>query len=374
MALVLGLLLVPILWSYAGALAAPGNASLSVRSVEWLRGHGAAGLVTAVENFWYTHHQPPVGGKPKAGAIPTATSTPSTTAPLPGLAAPKPIPPAAQPPLPGEGDWLPIGPRVGGAPAMYAAFLRPDAIHTSLVAGVAWMDPELVSLRLFAGTQEPGGGGWQYQSPVPNALLSSFVAAFNSGFRLDQSRGGYYANGKTASPLRDGAASLVIYGDGSAKVGVWGRDAAMSPAVESVRQNLELIVDNGQPVPNLLTDSNSHWGFTVSNKVLVWRSGVGVTANGAVVYAAGSGLSVASLADILARAGAVRAMELDINSSWVNFFYYNPPAGQPASPANGQRLLNDMSRSPSRYFSTDERDFFGVFSRSAPLTSLTSVQ
>ena len=54
----------------------------------------------------------------------------------------------------------------------------------------------------------------------------------------------------------------------------------------------------------------------------MWRSGLGVTADGAVVYVAGPGLSALSLANLLVRAGAVRAMELDINTDWVDFFTY----------------------------------------------------
>ena len=42
------------------------------------------------------------------------------------------------------------------------------------------------------------------------------------------------------------------------------------------------------------------------------------------------------LADLLVRAGAVRAMELDINTDWVNFSSYNPSTAHGiASPTNG---------------------------------------
>ena len=41
---------------------------------------------------------------------------------------------------------------------------------------------------------------------------------------------------------------------------------------------------------------------------------------------------------MLARAGAVRAMELDINTAWVNFTSFDPAAGQPASAADGTDL------------------------------------
>ena len=58
-------------------------------------------------------------------------------------------------------------------------------------------------------------------------------------------------------PLRVGAASLVIYRNGTALVGEWGRDARMAPNVVAVRQNLNLLVDNGQAVPGL--NPNDIW-------------------------------------------------------------------------------------------------------------------
>ena len=65
-----------------------------------------------------------------------------------------------------------------------------------------------------------------------------------------------------------------------------------------------------------------------------------------------------SIADTLLRAGAVRAMELDINSYWVNFITYGASGAR--DPVN---LLPDMVRSPSRYLEPDDRDFFAVYAR-----------
>ena len=59
--------------------------------------------------------------------------------------------------------------------------------------------------------------------------------------------GGYYDYGQTVVPLRNGAASFVIYANGTATVGEWGQDAVMGPDIAAVRQNLTLLVDNGGP-------------------------------------------------------------------------------------------------------------------------------
>jgi hypothetical protein len=122
------------------------------------------------------------------------------------------------------------------------------------------------------------------------------------------------------------------------------------PRVVSVRQNLDLVVDNGQPVPGLNAADTTRWGTTLGNQVYVWRSGLGVTSDGALVYVGGPGLNITDLADILARSGAVRGMELDINTDWVNLSAYQPStATGAATPANGTELLPGMTGAPGRY-------------------------
>ena len=267
--------------------------------------------------------------------------------------------------LHGEGIWHPAGRRVGGIPAVYETWVRPDAVHTSLVIGVAWMDTKLLRATLYSGSTIPGGGPYPHTAPVSASAAKSMVAAFNAGFLMNNANGGYYTGGKTIMPLRRGAASFVIYRNGSANIADWGRDASLTPDVVAVRQNLDLLVDHGKPVTGLNPNDTTQWGFTLGNAVYVWRSGVGITANGALVYAGGPGLNITTLADILARAGAVRAMELDINTDWVNFATYDPHgATAKAAPANGTDLLPGMYGQPDRYFeSWWSRDFFTMSAR-----------
>jgi Phosphodiester glycosidase len=373
--IVLALFLISVGWSYANALTAPGSAPLSARTVEWLKGHGGRGVVLWAERTWYSIHQPPVGGTPQGG-LPYARSSPSASSdsgthrrhaspaarkpPTPEhLPAPPDIRPIAAHPLADEGAWQPAGPSVGGIPAVRVAYVRPDRVHTSLVTGVAWMDDTILRGELVAGTQSPGGSGWRWGADVPRRVRPDLAATFNSGFLLADSRGGYYSEGRTAAPLRQGAASVVIYTDGTMTVGRWGKDVSMGPDVASVRQNLSLIVNHGDPVSGLATDSLATWGATLGNSVLVWRSGLGVTRDGALIYAAGPGLSVESLARVLARAGCVRAMELDINTDWVSFNSYRPRPGAPFGVAP-KKLLPIMERSADRYLVPDERDFFAM--------------
>ncbi len=365
------LALTPVWVSLGSALSNPSfGTTLPARFAEWAREHGGASAVSWVENFYYSHNPPPVGGRPPKGAIPAPTGSPqpggtNSAAALHPLPEPKPIKPLASPPIAGEGQWHAAGRLVDGVPAVYEAFLRPDAIHTSLVVGVAWMDTRLLTATLYSGSMIPGGGPYPHTAPVEPGAARSLVAAFNAGFLMSNAGGGYYTDGRTILPLVKGAASFVIYRDGSVRIGAWGTEVRMSPQVVSVRQNLVPLVDHGRPVPGLNPNDYSAWGATLGGQVYVWRSAVGQTADGALVYVGGPGLNITTLADLLVRAGAVRAMELDINTDWVDLATFDPAtAGGLASPANGHNLLPDMVGTPSRYFeSWWARDFFTMSAR-----------
>lgn len=361
-----------VAWSYGSALTQTGGGTFGVRTVEWVRGHGGATVVRWAEDFWYTHNKPPVGGKPPAGAITAAPSRGTTTTVAAGpahLAPPANLKPFVLPGLAGEGVWTAQGRTIDGLPGLYTTTLRASSVYTSVVAGVAWMDPNLLSFTLFAGGQVPGQGPWTNMAPFSTTQEKSLVAAFNAGFRMQDSRGGWYSEGRMAYPLVNGAASFVVYKNGTANVLQWGRDQTLTPDVVSVRQNLSLIVDNGKLNPLVNSASYQAWGATVGNAVMVWRSAVGVTKNGAILYVAGNALTVGDLARLMIRAGAVRAMELDINSAWTNFFYFNPAPGGLALPANGSKLVYNMARPPQRYFEGTARDFIGVFARNITSTS-----
>ncbi len=370
--LVVLVLLTPVWASLGSAATNPAlGPTVGGRLTEWVRDHGGGGVVTWAENTWYTWHAPPKGGKPAAGAIPKASTT-QTTVPLASgpahLPAPTAIVPFVATPTPGEGQWHPIGRTVDGVPAMYAAYLRPNAVNTSLVTGVAWMDTKLLSAKLYAGTSIPGTGQtFPDMAPISGQALTTLDAAFNSGFRMQDAQGGFYLDGITAVALVPGKASLVIGSDGSVNIGSWGSEVTMTPGTVAVRQNLDLLVDNGQPVPGLDANDNTKWGNTLGGRVQVWRSGLGVTSDGALVYVGGTGLSIVDLANLLVRAGAVRAMEMDINTDWVNFTHFDLNYGEAATATNGTLLTYDEQTSPSRYFAPLSRDFITMSVR--PFTS-----
>jgi hypothetical protein len=235
------------------------------------------------------------------------------------------------------------------------------------------MDTRRLSARLYSGSASPGGVGYRYSAPIEASDAISLVAAFNGGFLMNAARGGYYTEGRTVEPLQPGAASLVIYSDGTPDVGAWGTDVNMSPNVASVRQNLVLLVSGGQPTAAAASADWYAWGNTcgatscahsVPSVEHQWRSAVGITADSALVYVTGPELDPLQLAQLLQRAGVVRGMELDINPSWTVFVTYDPPPGGQADPTNGQKLLAATPQGPATFFRPSwARDFVTMSAR-----------
>ena len=349
--------------------------SLSARGAEWGREHGIGWAVTWVEQRYYSINKPKTGGTPESnqfGSGSTAVDIPRTG----HLPAPATVLTPAKTPQPGEGVWHPVGRKTAsGIPAIYEAFIRPDAVHTSYVVGLAWMDPTLLEAQLYSGSFIPGGGPYRHSAPILPKTTGILAAAFNAGFRMQDANGGYYTDNKTVIPLRKGAAAVVIFKDGTMTVGQWGRDIKMTSSVREVRQNLDLIVDDSRPVVGLDSANTKRWGATLGGKFDVWRSGIGVTKNGALVYAGGPALTISALADVLIRAGAVRAMELDINTDWVQYSIFTAPLGTTINGGRGKSLVPSMVGPPSRYFTTWwNRDFFTVSLRPSEATVTTTTK
>jgi hypothetical protein len=353
--------LVPALASFASAMVQPSNSSFFINAVEWLRSNGARGLVNRVENEYYSLTAPAKGGPPlhrlpgQKGALAAAAAAPRH------LAIHHYLPAAIKPlgtGLPGEGVWHATWAAGGSRPPVLITSFRPDPIeYPRAVVGVAWIDHTRTSVELYPGAKEPAVPlPSRGPEEVPPPLRSGLLATFNSGFKLSDSGGGFAFHGHTYTPLRDGTATLVRYRNGKVNVTAWTAGADAPANVVWARQNLPLIVNHGAPNPIL--NDGPEWGFTLGNAALVWRSAVGVDRHGNLIYAAGPDQGLSSLASAMIHAGAVRAMELDINTYWTSFISYRNPGARGAA-----NLLVSMDRSPLRYLSPDDRDFFAVYIR-----------
>jgi hypothetical protein len=271
-----------------------------------------------------------------------------------GAAAPAPAADPAPPPGPGGSvGWTPSGRQALGRAVLYTG--------SANGAFVAWMDPQLTKLVVVPGTGDPLGSPWGGQvAPDQQPFL---VSSFNGGFKWGDFDGGVIAFGNSYRSPVPGEASLIAYGDGSFTVGAWGRDNDPAKQVVALRQNLGLLVDGGAPTP--AASNPGAWGASVAG-VATARGGVGVDANGGLIWAGGR-LSPLDLANALVAAGAVRGMQMDINPDWVNFNSYDVG---PDNVAHGNGVYG--ATGSDRYLSPDGRDFVAVFIRGTVATGATA--
>jgi Phosphodiester glycosidase len=348
--------LIPAGLSYLGDIAEPHNVGFGVASVEWMRGHGGNGIVSQIEDWYYTLTAPSKGGPPLR-SLPAVGVRPKTVA-VPAKPAYRPpsIALPIHPALPGEGVWRSAAAHAGPRPPVLLTSFRSDPEYPQFVAGVAWIDSKRTHLAYMPGLAEPPEIAHRGPAEVPQALRGRLVATFNGGFPLETSNAGLVYRGQTVAAMVNGIATLVEYRDGRIDIVRWAHGANPSRHVWFAKQNLPPIVYKGRLNPDL--SDGPEWGATVNNAVRVWRSGLGVDRRGNLIYAVADYQTVGSLAEILRRAGAVRALELDINEDWVSFIAYRRPgAGEPSN------LLPDIYRPSDRYLTPDERDFFAVYAK-----------
>ena len=241
---------------------------------------------------------------------------------------------------------------VAGVPAMWIA----ERNGVTLVR----MDQHHAHLALHAGTGDPGGTGWRFGPAVAGHEIHRLIMGMNGGFRFSTGSGGFESFGRVALPLRTGLASVVTYRSGRTDIGAWGQGvpAARTP-IASVRQNLTLLIDHGVPASSATSCGASCWGATIGGLSAVARSGLGIRADGQLIWAAGEGLTVAQLADAMVGAGVQRAIELDINPDWVAGYVFIHHRRSPLTPVPivpGQYGIYGHLLTPYA------RDFFTVLS------------
>jgi hypothetical protein len=353
------LLLSPAIYSYTTTMLKPSSLPLGVRTVEWIRAHGGNWFADEAEHFWYSWHAPKKGGPqlkslPSVGLAPAVA--PSPTAKRPAVAWPPAIKPVFPHPLPGEGVWKRTGPLIDGAPPVLITTFRTELDYPQIVAYVAWFDHTRTALAWYPGRYEPPNAPVRGPMMVPSDQRSRLLATFNGAFTYAAGLNGSSVNGRTNEPLRDGLATLIGYRDGRVDVTTWTDGPNAGPQVASARQSLRLIIDNGRLNPAL--DTSDKWGYTLGGAVRVWRTGVGIDRRGNLIYAAANYQTVITLARILQRAGAVRAMQFDINPEWPSLITYTHRGG-----LGPTKIVPNVQQAVTRYLVPDDRDFFAVYIR-----------
>lgn len=194
---------------------------------------------------------------------------------------------------------------------------------------------------------------WSTEGPA------GVVAAFNGAFKQSAHAGGAVVDGVVMIHLVVGFMTIALDRAGHWEMGAWGAKNFPTRGFHpiSYRQNLTPMVLNGAITPGASSSNWRQWGSPLNNNPLTARTGLGVDANGNLIYVATTtSVMPVSLARALVRAGAVTGMELDINPFW-------PIAGvsaQPLRTSSGQFALQlpGSQHNASIYDNGWQRDFF----------------
>jgi hypothetical protein len=349
------LLAAPV-YSWTSMALQPSSLPLGVRSVEWLRQHHGNWLVDHAERIYYGAKAPRPGG-PTLRSLPVLGVAERLGRSKRRRAAwPPPIRPVFAHALPGEGIWHPTGPTIRGAPPVLVTTFRSERAYPRIVAYVAWFDHTRTALAFYPGRYEPPAAPVRGPMQVPYGQRWRLLATFNGGFTYIDGHNGSAVDGHTNEPLKDGLATLVGYRNGTVAIVTWSGGSSAGANVAFARQSLPQIVRDGRLNPAL--NDGPEWGYTLGNAVRVWRTGVGVDARGNLIYAAAPDQTVTTLARILQRAGAVQAMQFDINPEWPTLIAYRHYHGLVPT-----KIVPNAQQPATRYLVPDDRDFFAVYRR-----------
>jgi hypothetical protein len=288
---------------------------------------------------------------------------------------PPPIPTIWKSPEPGEGEWkAPDLPWLRGVPqvaadapsAFYESFVRPDEERPYAKVLLVAMDMRQLDLRMEGGTEDPEpltGPPGAGRIPRDPAVYRRVAAAFNGAFKTDHGHYGMMVHRRVLLPPVPNSATVAVLDDGRVGFGTWGADKRVGgllgvsdDAIDSFRQNLDPLVDQGKINPA----GRNMWGFTLPGKgAQTERSGLCVTTSGHLVYAWGDDLSGTTLAKALTMAGCNYAMHLDMNPYHTGFLFASIDdfAGKKYRSA---LLSTSMSIQPDRYIQYSPKDFFYV--------------
>lgn len=294
-------------------------------------------------------------------ANPTRVSSNTPTTPRPVTPAPHVTTTTT---VPAEPGWTPIANGPNGVIADQRNVTTPDGHQITLVRFRAGQ----VRFNLHVGSQDPPRGaaviGPESSSLVSPAEMPLLLGAFNGGFKASATAGGVEVDGQTLTPLLNGLASFVIDTNGTGRIGVWGSTVPIAgELVASVRQNLPPLIEDGQANPQI--GNVTQWGATLHGLAATARSALGEDPAGDILYAASMSALPIDLASALSDDGAINAMELDINPTWIQLDVAAAAGGPLASTIPGQ------TRPANQYLVGWTRDFIAVLASASILQTGT---
>ena len=246
---------------------------------------------------------------------------------------------------------------------MAYTFVRSDQERAYSITTLVQLDMSVLGIGSVAGIKQPAGPiGKPGPGKVPKEIVDSgnLVAAFDGGFQYKDGQYGMIVGDKTYLPLKNDLGTFIAYKDGTLKI-VDYQGQELGGNINFIRQNCPMLISNGEIT---VTNPRSRilWGRLAAGTVDIYtyRSGIGLTKKGNLIFAAGNNLTPNTLAIALKSAGAVNAIQLDINPIWVRFNIFDQfSQGKYVSTP----LTKELHDGTDGYLNGYDKDFFYVYKK-----------
>lgn len=227
------------------------------------------------------------------------------------LSAPRPLVPLVADAPEGEGVWVPrtADGSKGSSTAFYRTFWRPNP-GVPARATVVLMDPRWLELKMVGGTDYP-------LSPiardgrVPKHDRAHTVAAFNGFYDADAGELGMVVSRRLITTMRSDRYTISVGKEGGIAMGAWPR-GGLPLSVDSARQTR----------PPLVLDGRVRLGRGIANQARSWRSALGVTKAGYLIYVVCAGCDARELGRVLLAADTDRATQLTDDQKTAGFEFW----------------------------------------------------
>ena len=247
-------------------------------------------------------------------------------------------------------------------PILESAVYAPDPERPYALVHLVRFNLDETLVGAVAGKKEPAA---QIGKPGPGVIpievkeSNSLLAAFNGGFQYRDGQYGMVVDNITYLPLKSGLATLMVGKDGQVDIEEY--QGNIDPQNYRVlRQNGIMLIKNSVVIPSSNDKLAKIWGRSITSNMYTWRSGIGLTTDNKLVYAAGGSLIPRTLGEALLAAGATKAMQLDINPFWVRFSLFKPLG---SGKYKHQPLFSKMYDGGKEFLSGYIKDFFYIYLR-----------
>jgi hypothetical protein len=239
---------------------------------------------------------------------------------------------------------------------------------------VVAIDLQRLTLHWVIGTKDEGAprlSGSLSPGLIPAEFHERTVAVFNGGFQFRHGRWGVVAHGVELQALKPDGCVVVLGNRASDASGSEADRPTLAVALgpgskwigreaefQALRQTPPCLLEDGEVHPWLLAGRTRPWAGQNADLKTRRRSALGIDKEGRTLfYAVGVETEAIDLARGMKAAGAVSALELDINWYWTRFLL--PALDTDARYRVTQTLIEGMEFGKNEYFTQpSERDFF----------------